>query len=250
MRITLSVALLMACGGEPHHGTAVGNPGNLDVSVGEIPFEISLDLADVHAADLVLLGCDGEAAVVAVQAVLDGLGPSDVDIIVPGGSWCGALLTLDPAVDGQVVLGGVTSRGTDFTVSLNPGSIPLQDAFLVDGTELLLVLRLGDILDASDLESRGVTVDIPADDPSAIGWAGALGERAELYEDQDGDGVFGDADTFVAGFASDTGISGDAVALQDSQAGCGCQSGAGWAGLWLLALPLAFRRRDSPRRRQ
>jgi len=251
MRITLICALLTACGGEPLQGTAVGNPGNLDVSVGDVPDEITLDLAEVHAADLVLLGCAGEAAVVPIQSVLDGLGPSAVDIEMPGGSWCGALLTLDPAADGQVVLGGSTTGGTDFAIAMDPGSLPVHEDFLVDGNELLLVVSLGDVLDVAEIESRGATADIPADDAAAVGWSDLLSDRTGLYEDRDGNGVLTDADDFVAGAigpGSDTGPFGDAAMAADAEAsagGCSCQTGSGWSWLWLL-LPLVLRRRESP----
>ncbi len=238
--------LLVGCGGGPHQGTAVGNPGNLDVSIGEIPEEVELDMADIHAADLVLIGCDGEAALVPVQTTLDALGPSIVDVSVPPGLWCGALLTLDPEVDGQILLGGSTTGGTDFTVALELGSIPLQDTFFVDGTELLLVLPLKDILDVSEIESRGPLVDIGADDPSALDWAGQLGERANLYEDQDGNGILTEPDTFVGGAVPDTGA--DAAAYADSaqSGGCSCQAGSSPGWLWLFAIPLLFRRRERP----
>jgi hypothetical protein len=258
MRIAMTLALL-GCGGDPYQGTAVGNPGNLDVSIGDIPDEISLDVAEIHAADLVLLGCDAGAAVVPIQTLLDALGPSSVDISVPGGTWCGALLTLDPEVSGQVVLGGTTAGGTDFTLAMDLGSIPLRDPFYVDGTQLLLVLSLGDIIDIADIEARGAVVDIGADDPSAIDWAGKLGGRADLYEDQDGNGTISDPDTFVAGRhfdMGDTGFGGSfaedgalASPKAGSSAGGSCQT-AGWSWLWLFALPVIFSRRERRERRE
>ena len=248
MKNFLFLGVLCGCvAGDPHQGTAVGNPGNLDVSVGDVPDEISLDRAEIHAADLVLLECSGGVAVVRVQTVLDALAPSPVEIPVPSGTWCGVLLTLDPEVLGQVVLAGTTDGGTTFTLDLNPGSIPLHDGFSVDGTQLLLVVSLGDSVDVDAIEARGAVAAISADDPDAIAWADALGEETVLFEDRDSDGVLSDPDTVLAGKAlQDTGGSFDqpleAQSVGEGQ-GCGCQLNRATSGWWVLLALVAFRRR-------
>ena len=240
------VVLLVACAeGDPSQGTAVGNPGNLDVSVADVPDEVDLDVATVYAADLLLFDCDVGVALVPVQAPLDGLAASTVEVPLPRGRWCSGLLTLDPRTSGQVVIGGTTDGGTRFSVALNPGALRLPDDVVVDGTEWLLVMSLADSLDVLALEARGSNVEVTADDPDAIAWALALDGAATLFEDGDRDGVLSDADSIVGG-PSDTGfMSLDRMdtGLSEADAGCGCQMARGIATWWVFLLPWWVRRR-------
>ncbi|MBW1879098.1 MAG: hypothetical protein JRI25_21970 [Deltaproteobacteria bacterium] len=231
MRVLPILLLLGACydeGPTDHSGTAVGNPGKLGMGVTE-PADMVLLRAEADVEELMLRRCGDGWEAKAVDRVLDLLEPDDVLLTLPAGLWCGLDVVLAP-VEGLVLV-GETAGGTTFEVRLEPGRVALHGAFRVDGNQLLVLFPVGDALNAGVLEDLGPDVVLSADDPVAQGWASVMEEGAELWEDEDRDGVV-DPDESLVAWADP-----DIPAAAFDEDGCGCASGSGGALGWLLLLP-------------
>ena len=234
--VGLALCLTACVEGTPDQGTFVGNPGNLDVAVVEVPEDIVLDLAEVSVTDLWLVGCDGPATDVRVDQVFDALGGDDAPVPFPGGRHCLAGLAVDPVLGVRLV--GQTAAATDFTMVFDPGVLVIDDPIWIDGHEVLWVVPLAG-LDAAGIDALGPGADIAPDDPLAAEVTSRTGSGG-LYSDTNGDGLWSSAEGLIGGvrvvdYAStgfDQGIG--AEAAQPDGAGCGCHGGATSGGGWAL----------------
>jgi MYXO-CTERM domain-containing protein len=240
----LLLCTMAGCLGGPASGTAVGNPGDADVKVSRVDPALALERVALPTSALRLLGCDGTERLMEQELSLDGLAPSTSRLVVPGGTWCE--LTLELA--GPVQVEGSTAAGTVFSVQLDAGELLYAGELAVDGQHLLFELPLP--LDPAVLEALGPQVQLPADDPAALGWARDAASGVSLWEDADEDGLLSQADLELVPW----GGSGPPSAYQAEDGGCGCRggpSGGGLLGLLLLGLlkrsRLAPMDRDDPR---
>lgn len=230
------IVALVACG-SVRSGTAVGNPGDLEVEARSLDTTVALTGATLPLDAVTLVGCGWPGVDLAPERVLDALGDDPVG--VPPGVWCG--LRLVPA--GPLVVEGATAAGTLFHVELALG-VALDAALRVDGDRWLLDLPLP--LDGPALDALGADVVLDAADPLAAAWAEAT--VPALWEDLDQDGLLDPDDRLlVAAQRLDTGLGPLPSAYASS--GCGCASATpGPAWLALLALGFARRRQDRPLR--
>lgn len=232
--------LLLACqNGDPvRDGTFVGNPGKMDVAVSEVPTEVVLTDALVLVDAVELVDCEGGVEGTPIDAIFDALGGREDAVAVPGGEFCAA--TLFPAQDGVTVV-GETASGTAFTLVLDPGPLDLDDPLAIDETDLLWTLSLAG-LDAAAIDALGPDPAIPSDDPIALDTTEVIVRTTSLYEDLDADGLVSTGDALAA--SADPNLDLDPTAYA-ADAGCGCASSGGPAGLWVLGLiALAARRRN------
>jgi hypothetical protein len=233
-------ALLLALAGgclRTGSGTAVGNPGDADVQARVADPDLVLDAVEVPVDAWFGETCDGEVRVREVGRTLDGLEPSRVPVPVPAAVYCAQAL----ALDGPIVVRGVTSVGTAFEVALAVDEVATDGRIAIDGDHLLFELPLA--LDAAALDALGEPeVALPPDDPLALGWAAQVRDGAALWTDDDGDGLLSAADRQVVPW--DTGVDG-VLAQQAEQGDCGCGGGGRGAvgGLLGILAVLVFRRR-------
>ncbi len=220
--------ILVACGTD-HQGTAVGNPGNLDVEVVNIASGVRLDAVDVTVLNVLLTACRGENEIVPVVEVLDALAPTWDRVSIPAGEWCGATLRLDN--DLGVWIAGTTDEGTAFTMTLAVGALDTLERFEVNGSLITMELDLSGIAPGA-IDALGDGTDIAASDPVAVQTADAARDRANL----------------AVQAATDT-AHGVMAMRGSSEAGCGCSSAPGSAG-WLALAVLALTQRRRLARRQ
>lgn len=236
----LCLLLLAACTEGPRSGTAVGNPGNLDVVVPEEGEGVFVEEAFVHVSSVVLQPCADVAFVLQIGRVLDARAPGD-GVEVPGGRYCGAVVGLEERSAGALEVAGRTAAGTTFTLAANPEPLRVLDPFEVDGDELLLVLPLADALDAAELDALGSGAAIAPGDPVATSASQAAVDASAVYEDVDANGLLSEPDRRLTSPLLDTGL-GQPMAADagTADAGCGCASGPRPGGLlaallaWLL----------------
>lgn len=249
---SLAFAGLSGCLQE-HNGTAVGNPGNMDVTLRAVPEEVEVRRAQLGVARVVLEGCDGATfESVEVGRDLDALSGEDDPIELPGGEWCRTTLVLAEVEEGATfVVEGDGDNGAFTIYVVDQPTIVLRDRFVVDGNNFLLGIPVDVLLEdvwkgvdndsGSDTGSEGSGGEEPADAPDF------LDDNVELWLDADVDGVLSEDEDAVSvgdGFEDAEGAPVDEVD-PDGQA-CGCQSGGGavtWTWLLLLALGLGRRRR-------
>lgn len=224
--------LLVGCVDPPPEGTAVGNPGNLDVDVVDVPDGVSLESVTVAARALVTDRCPG-LELVDADVVLDALGPSSEPVPLAGGEHCGGWLVLEG--DAPIVVTGATDAGTAFTLELDPELLELGGPFWVDDTTLLLGLSLG-ALDPAELDALGPVVELSPEDPLTEELAATA--SGGVWRDVDADGRIDAPDEVLA-----TAI-GDA---QAADAGCGCRSASVTGPWWLALVAWALLRRRAHR---
>ena len=222
----LSFVAAVACTPGPRSGTAVGNPGDLDAEARVTDPDLELDQAQIPIAHVFLQACNGEVDTVQVDAILDGLGPSERPAPLIGGDWCG--VEIDPG--GPIRAIGLTAAGTGFDVEIPLGPVELVGRFQIDGHSLIFALDLP--LAAADLDALGTDVVVLQDDEAAIDWGEALRQATSLWEDTDADGRVADPDRFVAG----TGPVAASDVVAASEAGCGCAATSPGPSAWVLGL--------------
>jgi MYXO-CTERM domain-containing protein len=226
----LASAGLAACSA-PRDGTAVGNPGHLDVSV-EPPVGVSVESALFRVAAIQLVSCAergrGQLTILPVDTTFDGLNPSPVE--VPPGAWCTTILLPDGA--DSFVMEGTDPDGLPFLLGLDPDPFVFDGAYAIDGNQVVVALQLADIsadvIDSVETtESNNESLEPPV-----------LLSASGLFADDDADGRVGEGDLQLAEPIEPTGCG-----------GCSTRSGgatSGWVALTGLAGMLGWRRR--PRR--
>ncbi len=185
----LGSSVLPGCSA-PRNGTAVGNPGHLDVSV-NVPPGVTAESAMLRVAAIELVSCAeqgrGRLTIVDVDTTFDGLAPSPVEI--PGGEWCTTILL--PDGEDAFVLEGTDADGESVLVGLTPDPFVFDGAYRIDGNQIVVALDLG-------------TVDVTADNVESTGPFGEEGLMASplsssgVFLDDDADGRVGDAEAQVA----------------------------------------------------
>ncbi|MEZ4321566.1 MAG: MYXO-CTERM sorting domain-containing protein [Myxococcota bacterium] len=224
-----AVLLLFAFGcSDGGNGTAVGNPGHLDVYVQDVPEGVALSEALFKVAAIELVGCDRDVAILQLDTTFDALGPSPVDM--PAGEWCSTVVLPDGA--DSFLLEGTNTEGETFMFSLSPAPFVLDGAYTIDGNQVVVGLSLADrVSDVANEAEAGAPDSVPAgqfgDDelfqPELVVPGGLF-----LDEDRDGRGEEG---SLVA-------------APTSASADCGCSSvSAPSAGIIALAGMLGWRRR-------
>ncbi|MBX2796202.1 MAG: hypothetical protein KTR31_00995 [Myxococcales bacterium] len=234
--------VVVGCDQVPRPGTAVGNPGDMDVVTRVLDQDVSLVDVEVPLRSLVLDPCDAAVATAVVEevVVLDGLAPSEEPVGFPGGEWC--RLTVE--LDGPVVAMGQTATGTLFLVELPLERIELSGRMAMDDD--LFLLRLDLPIEAQTLDSEGDDVELLAEDPTAIAWADRAAEESTLWRDVVLDGVLTPDDQLLGPLST----SSPPNAAADG-AGCGCGSGPGGSA-WMVVLlsTVLTRRRYSASRKR
>ena len=236
MKPLSSLLLLAACAStadrdDDRSGTAVGNPGDLELTAVDVPTALQLDEATAFVAGVALDDCEGEEVLASATAPLDLLGPSPEPLTLPAGDWCGGTLLWSGDPDGAIQLLGATDGGTLFEVRLDLEAPTWVQSFTVDGSAFEVELSLGAI-DPAELEALGSDVVVEPGDALAQDWQEATPDPVLLVDGED---------------VLDAGA--DALA-QSGDAGCGCRHGGGSpvALAWLLVL-VARRREPTVRAR-
>jgi len=202
-------------------GTAVGNPGQLDVYVQNVPDALRLDSAEFSIAVIELVGCDRDVAILQLDTVFDALGPSPV--AVPAGDWCKTVVL--PSGEDSFSLSGVDADDRPFEIALSPQPFVLEGEYTIDGNQVVLTLSLAD-------QASQFTTDEAEPDPVSGGIEGAPSLVVA-------DGLFTDAD--ADGRATDEVLL--AVAVEPA-ADCGCgHTSQPSVGFVALAGLLGWRRR-------
>lgn len=161
----MAAILTLAGCADGGNGTAVGNPGHLDVIVTDVPYDVSLESATFHVAAVELVGCDRDVEILRLDATFDALAPSPVDF--PGGEWCHTVV-LPGASDAFRVSGTVGDE--PFDLGLSPEPFALTGRYTVDGDTVLLSLSLAAaVRDEASASAPGQT---EADEAST--WAPAV----------------------------------------------------------------------------
>lgn len=157
-------ALLAGCA-DGGNGTAVGNPGHLDVILTDVPYDVSLEAATFHVTAVELVGCDREVEILRLDATFDALAPSPVDF--PGGEWCHTVV-LPGASEAFRVSGTVGDE--PFDLGLSPEPFALTGRYTVDGDTVLLSLSLA----AAVRDDAGASAPNQAEADSSGTWAPAV----------------------------------------------------------------------------
>ena len=180
-----SVALLLALTAcDPTgDGTAVGNPGQLDVYVENVPEGLRLDSAEFSVAVIELVSCDRDVAILQLDTVFDALGPSPVEI--PAGEWCQTVVL--PAGKGSFSLSGADADDIAFEIELSPEPFVLEGEYTIDGNQVVLSLSLADQASLLAGDDDGAE-PAPISENDAGAPTPALVVAEGLFTDSDADG--------------------------------------------------------------
>ncbi len=222
----LPLLVVLSCGActerQVDSGTAVGNPGNLTFG-SDLPDDGGIDVAEARIAELYLHPCDGEATRL-TELEFDLLMPGQQALEVAADVYCGLDVLYD--TDQPVLVEGTTPEGTAFTAVLPLPDLAFdQDAFVVDGSDLLVELPIAAHLPSDAIDGKGPDASLPRDDADSEIWAGAVDGGSRLLLD-------GREVSTYSGSPAAT-------------SGCGCTTGSSTGWLWWpLALSVvALRRR-------
>ena len=225
--------LLLAGCADGLFGTAVGNPGDLDVVARVTDGAVTLSRVEVPIDVIELTSCGNGEIDIVTGGVLDGLAASDMPLVLPGGDWCAIFISFD----GAVLIEGETSAETMFLVELALPTLALSGRVEVDENELILDLALP--LEADVIDELGPDVVVMEGDPVATDWSEDAADLSTVWLDVDEDGLIEtEADQQRA--SVDLG-----VARGAGQSGCGCTTTPTGLGLWLTLPWLLLRRRSS-----
>ena len=191
----LALLLLTACL-EGSSGTAVGNPGKLELTAASVPGDLALDRVELTLDSARITDCDG----IELELTLpdEPLGSQGEGLTIPGGTFC--TMTLSAQVSG-LLLEGETDGGTFFQLAYTPDPFAWDRPFRVDGDAFLLsfditfLVESGAAIDAADLDGDGQVIGGMLEDgtdadliPTAPPFTG------ELWSDTDSDGSLGPDD--------------------------------------------------------
>ncbi len=208
--------------GVPDEGIAVGNPGQLDVFVQDVPEGVVLDSARFSVASIELMPCGSGDVVVLDPVEFDVIGLSPVEH--PAGEWCEAFVL--PDGDDALTLVGTNASGQPFDFALSPEAFSLLGPYAVDGGRVAIVLVITDSLENSIEEAE---IDIGPD--TGVAFEPELVVPDGLYViEENGEIRFED---------------GPLASPDSASGGCGCSNSGPQIG-WLLFATLLW----LPRRRR
>lgn len=168
MRTALPLALLGVACSDGGNGTAVGNPGHLDVYVQEAPDGVQLSSALFRVAAIELVGCDRDVAILQLDVTFDALGPSPVEI--PGGRWCSTVVL--PSGEDSFLIEGIDRNGEPFMLGLSPDPFVLDGEYEIDGNQVLLTLSLAEnVQEAIENDAAAAPADEQDGEPTFAGGA-------------------------------------------------------------------------------
>lgn len=192
----LSLVFLTACleGGQ---GTAVGNPGKIELAAANTPGDIELTELQLLLTDGQVLDCDGIELPLEIPDEPLSIQTND-SLEIPGGVFCA--LELDPS---RLVILGETSGATNFNITFDASPITYDTPFAVDGDALLLsydialLVQSGEAIDAADIDGDGQVLigTSEQDGPDEDTLPTDPVFDAELWSDVDADGTLGPGDT-------------------------------------------------------
>lgn len=217
MRSWIGVAALTTACADGAGGTAVGNPGHLDVVLADVPYDVSLARATFEIAAVEVEGCGRSAVTLQPEAPFDALAPSPADF--PGGEWCHTVVL--PAAAGALRIEG-EFRDEPFSLELSPEPFALAGRYVVDGDTVLISLSLAAAMRAGADGSPAQEPDLEEGSwaPNAVG--------AGLYL----------ADDYTYDEAPTTRV---AEPVEPR----GCRTAGGATSLWVAGLLALRRRRQS-----
>lgn len=158
-------------------GTAVGNPGEMDVVLVGVPPDVQLRQADFAVAAIELVGCERRVQVLQVNTVFDALAPSPVEL--PAGEWCDTIVL--PAGKDSLVIAGQDAIG-DFGVVLSPDPFALEGDYVVDGNTILITLALRpEVLTAAEIDGD----PLPLEDGATLDTDLVVAEGLYVDENRD-----------------------------------------------------------------
>jgi len=231
---TAAPLLLLAVGcTDGGNGTAVGNPGHLDVYVQNVPDDLALSSASFRVAAIELVGCDrSDVQILQLDPTFDALGPSPVEI--PGGEWCHTVVL--PDGDESFLIEGIDPDGEPFMLGLSPQPFVLEGAYVIDGNQVVVTLSLAEAAAFSGEESEGNEPAMDSGPGDGLGFEPGLVVPDGLFLDDDADGRASGDEALVA------------TPVQSQACGCGTATAPG-GGVILLAGMLGWLRRRRDRRR-
>ena len=232
----LMTLFLLACtpGQKDPGGTAVGNPGEATMRLGENE-DVTWNNAVATLGELTTIDCEGSEEVVTLNDEYSFLG--DDTIALPAGEYCGFELTFD----GVMQVEGETTPDTTFVMSMDiPGdAIAVYSAVGVNIDETLAVLELSspNLLTVDELELvDGEETVIEAGDATALFYAETIASRSALWLDADADGELSDSERNSGPLSAGDEWEPEEQDEEPNERGCGGDGNEGW--LFLALAPL------------
>ncbi|HHO54374.1 MAG TPA: hypothetical protein ENK18_26755 [Deltaproteobacteria bacterium] len=168
--------------------TGVGNPGKGTQQLAR-GGGLTLTDARVEVTSWLIDGCAGHSERLEIEQQIDLLEPASVD--VPGGSWCGLSLILQPPLIIEGIAGGGEPGKGTFRLELQSegAQLVLTPPFLLDEHTLIFELGYPGWISETSLKLEdGVEIMIDEGHPRHDELIERLGEGSALYLDGDGDG--------------------------------------------------------------
>lgn len=131
------LALMIACGADSK-GTAVGNPGIVQIVVDSVPEDVTLTAALLDVADITLISCEKEVLILPIDREIDVL-TRDVSMI-PAGEWCRTTVTPGP----RGLQLSLERREQTFDQDVDVEPLTTDGRYTIDGNELIVRLSLTD----------------------------------------------------------------------------------------------------------
>jgi len=182
------------------HGTVIGNPGDLDMTVGSGEGAVARS-ATVTGAILTQVACDGLAA----QSTMDD--PLDLASASATLTW-DSVCRIRLEFDGPLIIEGDGLDGGTFTAALDINQITVtsETGFTTDEQDFVLELGEPGWLDADQLGlATGTAIELNSSHPAHPLLVTSLTERSKVFAD-DGDGVISAAERAAGAAAASVSV--------------------------------------------
>jgi len=240
----LLVILLSGCspGQKDPGGTAVGNPGEARLTMGEND-DFTWTNAWANLDSLTAIDCEGNEEVVDLGEEFSFL---DEDVLpLPAGTFC----EFDLRFDGALTVQGETSPTTTFTMELDiPDDIATlytETGLQIDETASIFEVSSPNVLTVEELDLEEDTENTLTPTMGvSIQFASTVAYRSSLWLDDDEDGALSDEERDEGPLsAGDEWVPEEEDEEEEADTDNGCGGGGGENWLLLFVSPLLFRRR-------
>ena len=242
----LTTLLLFACtpGQKDPGGTAVGNPGEATMRLGENE-DFTWNDASARLSELIVTDCEGSEEVVTLNEEFSFLGEDAIPL--PPGNHCAFRLVFD----GLMQVHGETEPDTTFTMTL---AIPNDEIAVyttggvnIDETITILEMSSPNLLSEEDLNliDGDETLFTETSELSEF-YADTIASQSALWLDVDDDGDVSSAERAAGPISAGDEWEPEEKEDEEDGQGCGGDGEEGW--LFLALTPLLFRRRSTVNR--
>ena len=225
-------------------GTAVGNPGEATMRMGDNEDFIWND-ASATLNELIVTDCAGEAEVVDLDEEFSFLGEDSIPI--PPGTHC----EINLIFDGFLQVNGGPNPDTTFTMDLaipdDTLTIISSSGLKIDETITVLEISSPNLLTIEDLDlTDGEETLYDENNALSVFYANTVAARSALWLDVDTDGEVSESERQTGPISAGEEWEPEEEDEDDEGQGCGGDGEEGW--LFLALTPLLFRRREWSRR--